>query len=93
MSEHTPGPWRTDQNHDVTIIEIWSATERKIGEIYEDDYAVLGPEDWANARLIAAAPEMLEALKAVIKEYREGYGLNCVEQVRAAIAKAEGVTP
>jgi len=41
----------------------------------------------ADARLIAAAPEMYEALKAVMDEWREGYGLNCVEQVRAALAK------
>lgn len=61
-------------------------------------------EDLANARLIAAAPEtaaerdrlkevnaeLLAALKAVMGEWKDGYGLNCVEQVRAAIAKAEG---
>jgi hypothetical protein len=37
--------------------------------------------------LIAAAPELLEALQAVMAEWREGYGLGCEKQVRAAIAK------
>ena len=44
----------------------------------------------ANARLIAAAPELLEALQAVMTEHEDGYGLKCVEQVKAAIAKATG---
>ncbi len=47
----------------------------------------------SNAALIAAAPDLLAALKAVMAEYRDGYGLKCVDQVSAAIAKAEGREP
>ena len=47
----------------------------------------------ANARLIAAAPDLLAALQAVMGEYQYDYGLRCVEDVRAAIAKAIGVAP
>lgn len=47
-------------------------------------------EGLANARLIASAPDLLEALKSVVEEYQDGYGLNYIDQVRAAIAKAEG---
>jgi hypothetical protein len=39
---------------------------------------------------MAAAPDLLEALQAVIAEHEDGYGLKCVEQVKAAIAKATG---
>jgi hypothetical protein len=35
----------------------------------------------------ARETELLEALKAVMAEWRDGYGLNCVDQVCAAIAK------
>jgi hypothetical protein len=45
-------------------------------------------ENEANARLIAAAPELLEALKNAI-EIIEGTGLDASIQ-RAAIAKATG---
>lgn len=34
--------------------------------------------------------ELLEALKEVVGEWREGYGLNCIDRIRAAIAKATG---
>jgi hypothetical protein len=48
----------------------------------------------ANARLIAAAPELLEALKALALLVEADYGgFDCLEQWRqavAAIAKAEG---
>ena len=43
-------------------------------------------EGSANARLIAAAPELLAALKTVLRDGCGGWD----EMVRAAIAKAEG---
>lgn len=46
------------------------------------------PEALAHER--EAFRDMLAALQAVVGEWREGYGLKCAEQVRAAIAKAEG---
>lgn len=56
---------------------------------YSDRTPKAHAECYADARLIAAAPDLLAALKAVMDEWREGYGLNCVKQVRAAIARAE----
>ena len=49
-------------------------------------------EDDANfiCHTVNCHAEMLEALRAVLAEWREGYGLKCIEQVRAAIAKATG---
>lgn len=77
-SKPTPGPWRTDG------VEVWPTHIRHgyIGRFVNP----------ANARLIAAAPEMLEALTAVRQD--------CLKQrsptdetlrlVRAAIDKAKG---
>ncbi|PBB75173.1 hypothetical protein CK227_10295 [Mesorhizobium sp. WSM4308] len=51
------------------------------------------PRVEANARLIAAAPEMLAALKQLEAEMRAGFGSSVGEtreQVRRAIAKATG---
>jgi len=42
------------------------------------------------AKILASAPELLKALEAVVLEHQEGYGLKCIDQARAAIAKARG---
>jgi len=47
----------------------------------------------ADARLIAAAPELLEALEAMIQHYDENYtvsGMFASMQARSAIRKARG---
>jgi hypothetical protein len=48
-----------------------------------------GEQQKANARLIAAAPDLLECLKDICEN---GYGMISVERGRAAIAKATGET-
>jgi len=53
MSKHTPGPWRLDG------LALVTTAHRDICKVYPHD------EGRANARLIRAAPQMLEALKAV----------------------------
>ena len=55
MSQHTAGPWRYS---DGLIL----AKNTKIAD-YSQPYMPFAEED-ANARLIAAAPELLEACKA-----------------------------
>jgi hypothetical protein len=62
MAEHTKGPWETDgisirasgENRQIALCEI---TVR--GRPYDETY----DEAIANAQLIAAAPDLLEALK------------------------------
>ena len=53
MSKHTPGPWLTEPS--VRGFEI-TANDVRIGEA----------RDEANARLMAAAPELLAALKRTL---------------------------
>ncbi len=65
MSKHTPGPWKAHFNGD--------GMEHEHGDIVTDEYLIAhvecsyGPigEPEANARLIAAAPQMYEALKGL----------------------------
>jgi hypothetical protein len=93
---HTPGPWGLDDD----TMEIFSnTTGHSTGWIAK----VLGNDDngrplksdemTANACLIAAAPELLAALKALVDAQvcRDG-GKDCAicEDAYAAIAKAEG---
>jgi hypothetical protein len=79
---HTPGPWKHN--------ETWGLITYGKQEI-----AALHSGNVANARLISAAPELLEALKAllpitarVIQVTTDGQPI--LRQARAAIAKATG---
>lgn len=59
---HTPGPWNAE-GFEITC-DRWStlATVDR-GATDMDDNVIMDSEAEANARLIAAAPEMLETLK------------------------------
>lgn len=112
---HTPGPWRSDRDAravyagDMRICDI-----RGWGHLTGQGHTALdlSPQEavviqTANARLIAAAPDMLAALKAVRKVIAEASmtGFNCndgdwaerlfaSQQItHAAVAKAEGKIP
>ncbi len=59
---HTPGPWfyeGTENGH----VAIDAAGPKRIGLLSKRGFSY--PERQANARLIAAAPEMLDALRAI----------------------------
>ena len=91
MSKHTPGPWVVyDDSNDgkTNRIEI-AARGKTVARIYHSVPA----EDLPNARLIAAAPDLLEALKdtlQLLEVYCEDFEEATRKQARAAIAKAEG---
>ncbi len=80
MSKHTPGPW-VAQRDPSGISSDWvvGIEGRRIDEI-----AVC---DEQNARLIAAAPELLGALIVVLSNNESLIGASAA---RAAIAKATG---
>lgn len=76
-AKHTPAPWIYD--------ETWGLITHG-----ETQVCALHSGIKANARLIAAAPELLEACKTVLKgtEYMTDSDFSLI---RSAIAKAEGV--
>ena len=64
----------------------------KDGYIQPNENIECSPQKIANANLIAAAPELLEALENLLKVH-EGEGgtqHNAADMARAAIAKAKG---
>ena len=65
-SQHTPGPWRVDADGYEITAKGWTIVETSL-PVYEEprNRAELRDEQIANARLIAAAPEMLAALQAI----------------------------
>ncbi|ELY5855612.1 hypothetical protein [Cronobacter malonaticus] len=80
--KYSPGPWK------------WE------GKALCNEKNIVGGGDWdfsaANKRIIAAAPDLLEALQLSVKAMQEGrlvsypewYGV--INKARAAIAKAIG---
>lgn len=92
MSKHTPGPW-TIQPPMIQRTPRWLIIG--CGKVVADcGLSETVPHD---ARLIAAAPDMLEALKRIAYEPQgrsdasHADVLGAVEKIaRAAIAKAEG---
>lgn len=98
MPKHTPGPWEI--NYNGTINHIKSIAEHPQGmtpTIARFDpnlcgYSITAEEGLANARLMAAAPDLLECVEAMIAEYEEGREpcFDIREKCRDAIAKAKG---
>jgi hypothetical protein len=112
MSQHTPGPWikhsrfvfRAGDGH-LTICELQGSggkyVERRELELDDPRF----DEIHANGRLIAAAPDMLDALRQAEQFIANGIemgairmpapdsddsAVNTLPAIRAAIAKVEG---
>lgn len=87
---HTPGPWRHEKDFSVR-----ATNNYEIAHVSHMNYERGGTCE-ANARLIAAAPDMLEALKwaaEILESYKNqkcGIHIDAIEKARAAIAKATG---
>ena len=92
MSKHTPGPWSChhDEVDDFSSVEITPKTgpSRWVCDLNQ-------PNHVANARLIAAAPELLSALRELLtlgqQESIEDGELEAAQRAAvAAIRKATG---
>ena len=89
---HTPGPWFTSSRSDGGIGPKSNNEDQSFNIVIPVAY--IEAFDWPgsfahNARLIAAAPELLEALQYAVKQVPE---LATVPGIAAAIAKATGAT-
>ena len=87
---HTPAPWKIDGAHSTRVLLINDAKGYAIGEIVDT-------RNPANARLISAAPDLLEALCTALpfvedheesNIYKSGAVARAVAQIKAAIDKA-----
>lgn len=83
MTQHTPGPWTIGQKlHGFDFSIVNPKGDAEVG-----DWLVAGARWEANARLIAAAPQLLACLKALSND-----PTNIGTGIAAAliIARAEG---
>ena len=90
MSKHTPGPWAMPDSGQgrISKVGVNGGWDGMIATADCGDYARSRSEGLANARLIAAAPDLLEALKDAVRD-SESPG-QWLYEARAAIAKATG---
>ncbi len=93
-TKHTPGPWTYEGCEIVTKIGAWPVAAT-------NEAGIKQPERLANARLIAAAPELAEALRGLfencaIVHNRWGDGCNqkeadaVIARARALLARIDG---
>jgi hypothetical protein len=91
--KHTPSPWNLGTE---TLIVRSSNRESHIADC-GISYSLSDSEMKSNARLIAAAPELLEALEAMLAEmqvWESELGEHpAATKARAVLAKAKGETP
>lgn len=110
MAEHTPKPWKQIEyddwlyigGEDIDIIQ-YEPVNEPYNYCVENAVCVMDHVDsmtargYANANLIAAAPDLLEACEYIDKwlrsmdlEYMPDFDWQQIEPVAAAIAKARG---
>lgn len=91
IPSHTPGPWHQTEKEQGNL-EIWSKNRC----VAMTPVRLTWDEEKANARLIAAAPELLEALIYLRFEaakqitHRNDSGCDALRKAVEAIAKAKG---
>jgi hypothetical protein len=94
MAEHTPGPWAydTESNEVFATGDHYGAGWIARVEGNDSNGTPFSEEmRLANARLIAAAPELLVALKYMLGNAEaDGWSEMMLADARSAIAKPEG---
>lgn len=88
MSAYTEGPWVVENR-----VAVRGKNHTSICDCITTNCNYTASE--ANARLIAAAPDLLEALRAMVRDFgdceqEDMDGADVIKTARAAIARAEG---
>lgn len=90
---YTKGPWLIDRNHDGKLMGVYAESQRRhdLDFICLIDQTSQGDFE-ANAKLIAAAPELLKACQRAFHVFENDTPRKCelLEQIRMVIVKAVG---
>lgn len=95
MSKHTPGPWHRNVPPARKYCVVFSGRNTHVAAVKSD--GLTDSEIEANCNLIAAAPDLLEALEVILRKYEAQADYaeidtdgESVAKANAAIAKARG---
>lgn len=89
---HTPGPWSATANS----TDVFTKKDGVfVAKCYDSILGAGVKECQSNAQLIAAAPDLLEACKALVEKYDDSTNnplrkQHEIEKAKEVIAKAEG---
>ena len=72
-TKHTPGPWRFIEQGDANMYGMVTAGNRWIIS-FRQNGELMSETELANAKLMAAAPELLEALKLILSDIKQLLG-------------------
>lgn len=64
----TKGEWEAYRKSEHQICHLVKTGDRYTVHVYESNYGIEESESWANAKLIAKAPELFQMLKMVTDE-------------------------
>jgi hypothetical protein len=81
-AQHTPGPWTTDGTAESGNLDIVSPLGRVAMMDCDHDLTAI------DAQLIAAAPDLIEALQGLLNALPSATTHPAIKAARAAIAKA-----
>lgn len=88
------GSFRTEiiarSDHGPSKAIAFVCTHKLIGVMHDEQRIVEDSEGMTNLRLIAAAPEMLDALHALLNALPSATTHPAIQKARRVIAKAEG---
>lgn len=99
QTRHTPGPWIPEKSAYGYWVRATDPTQKPVADVHLFCVDNREPKVWSheetfsNATLIAAAPEILEALEYLlvnISERDHDLDPHYIAKARDAIAKAEG---
>lgn len=88
MRQHTPGPWSCERIWDTPALRIHARVDGGVPVALAEAFTMgRRGEKEANAKLIAAAPDLLKALEKIVNDgdYTDPEGMTRI--ARAAIAK------
>lgn len=96
---HTPGPWEVDDCGNIcgggaALAAVYGAEDFPC--LPEEDYDAVNVECAANARLMAAAPDLLAACEKALEFWHSdhpndtGEAMDAREFIRRAVARAKG---
>ena len=94
-ARHTPGPWKAVEAAYNPPGWLWVQNDpgALLADVHQNVNIPLAARN-ANARLMAAAPDLLEACKAVLEVHPLPHGMNerrgVMAMVEAAVAQATG---
>ena len=95
MSRDTDGRWEASEGYpsDIWHVDMPSRGYSVVVSRAEEDWDMAVEEVQANAHLIAAAPELLDALETLLLSTERddmNFRVRAMEAAREAIAKAKG---